>query len=118
MGYSSADRIAAYEEMWHKEESESWNWLEQRVRLEVLALRDEPGNGKSTGAKQDAKVKLQQRRRILSGKDVQAKLNEERMSEREMADAVRVTQERLHVLQDVVENRKGKQGVGGASQAA
>jgi hypothetical protein len=35
------------------------------------------------------------------------------MSEREMEDAIRVTQERLHVLKDVVEKRKSKQGVGG-----
>jgi hypothetical protein len=34
MGYSSANRIAAYEEIWRKEESELWDWLEERVGLE------------------------------------------------------------------------------------
>ena len=116
-GYSSADRIAAYEEMWQKEESESWNWLEQRVGLEGLALGDKAGTGKSTDAKEDPKVRLRQRQKILGGKDIQAKLREESMGKREIEDAVRVTQERLHVLQDVVESRKRKQGVDGMVKA-
>jgi hypothetical protein len=113
MGYSSANRIAAYEEIWRKEESELWDWLEERVGLEWLAPGDGAGIGRTKDAKQDSKIKLKQRQKILGGKDVEAKLNEERMSEREMEDAIRVTQERLHVLKDVVEKRKSKQGVGG-----
>jgi hypothetical protein len=113
MGYSSANRIAAYEEIWRKEESELWDWLEERVGLEGLAPGDGAGIGRTKDAKQDSKIKLKQRQKILGGKDVEAKLNEERMSEREMEDAIRVTQERLHVLKDVVEKRKSKQGVGG-----
>jgi hypothetical protein len=58
-------------------------------------------------------VRLKQRQKVLAGKDLGAKLAEERMSEREMEDAIRVTQERLHVLKDVVERRKSKQGVVG-----
>jgi hypothetical protein len=111
MDYSSAKRIAAYEAIWHKEESELWGWLEERVGLEVLALGDAAGTGMFKNAKQDTEAKLKQRRKILGGKGVEAKLNEEKMSEREMEDAIRITQERLHVLKDVVEKRKGKQGV-------
>jgi hypothetical protein len=113
VGYSSANRIAAYEEMWRREESELWGWLEARVGLDGLGREENGGPGISRGAPKDSKVRLKQRQRILGGKDVEAKLNEERMSEREMEDAIRVTQERLHVLKNVVERRKSKQGVGG-----
>lgn len=113
LGYSSANRIAAYEELWRKEESELWDWLEERVGFDGLALGDNAGKAKRREAKKDSKVMLKRRQKILGGKDVEAKLDEERMSEREMENAIRVTQERLHVLKDVVEKRKNKQGVGG-----
>jgi hypothetical protein len=113
MGYSRANRIAAYEEMWHKEESELWDWLEARVGLEGLALGEKTGTAILRDTTNDSKAKLKQRQKILGWKDVEARLNEERMSEREMEDAIRVTQERLHVLKDVVDRRKSKQGVGG-----
>jgi hypothetical protein len=113
MEYSSANRIAAYDEMWRREESELWDWLEARAGLNGLAMGDEAGSAVSKDSKKDSKVKLKQRQKILGGKDVEAKLNEERMSEREMEDAIRVTQERLHVLKDVVERRRSKQDVGG-----
>lgn len=115
IGYSSANRIAAYEEMWRREESELWDWLEARVGLEGLALEDNARNPLSKEAKTDPKAKLAQRQKILGGKNIAARLDEEKMSEREMEDAIRVTQERLHVLQHVVERRKGKQGVNGQS---
>jgi hypothetical protein len=113
LGYSSANRMAAYEELWHREESELWDWLEERVGFDGLPLGDNAGNVKRREGMKDSKAMLKRRQKILSGKDVEAKLDEERMSEREMEDAIRVTQERLHVLRDVVEKRKTKQGVGG-----
>ena len=118
VGYSSANRIAAYEEMWRKEESELWDWIENRVGLDGLSLGDGARFGKSKDANQESKLKLKQRQKILGGKDAEAKLNEERMSQREMEDAIRVTQERLHVLKGVVERQKSKQGVRGTSKAA
>jgi hypothetical protein len=99
--------------MWRKEESELWGWLEARVGLDGLGRGENEGPAISRDAPKDSKVRLKQRQKILGGKDVEAKLNEERMSEREMEDAIRVTQERLHVLKHVVERRKSKQGVGG-----
>ena len=113
IGYSSASRIAAYEEMWRKEESELWDWLEARVGLDGLAQGGNGGPAISRDAKKDSKVRLKQRQKVLAGKDLGAKLAEERMSEREMEDAIRVTQERLQVLKDVVERRKSKQGLVG-----
>jgi hypothetical protein len=115
LGYSSANRIAAYEELWHREESELWDWLEDRVGFDELALGDNVGKAKRREGKKDSKIMLKQRQKILGGKDVEAKLNEERMSEREMEDAIRVTQERLHVLKGVVEKRKNEQGVVGGT---
>ena len=44
----------------------------------------------------------------MKGYSVEAKLREEKMSEREMEDAIRVTQERLLVLQKAVEKQKVK----------
>ena len=113
LGYSSANRIAAYEELWHREESELWDWLEDRVGFDGLALGDDAGKAKRREGKKDSKIMLKQRQKILGGKDIKAKLDEERMSEREMEDAIRVTQERLHVLKGVVEKRKNEQGVVG-----
>lgn len=113
LGYSSANRIAAYEELWRREESELWDWLEERVGFDGLALGDNAGKAKRREGKKDSKIMLKQRQKILGGKDVEAKLDEERMSEREMEDAIRVTQERLRVLKDVVEKQKNEQGVGG-----
>ena len=109
--YSTSDRMAAYEELWRKEESELWDWLEERVGVERLISTDGLQKDRKQAGKTDAKLKIKQRQKILGGKDVKAKLQEERMSEREMDEAIRITQERLHVLKDVVEKRKSKQDV-------
>lgn len=112
-GNSRPGQIAAYDEIWRREESELWDWLEQRVGVDGLMLKDRSAQRATKDVEKEAKSKLKQRQRILGGKDIDAKLREERMSEREMDEAIRVTQERLHVLKDVVDKRKSKQGVSG-----
>jgi hypothetical protein len=111
--YPSSARLAAYEEMWRKEESELWSWLENRVGLDVLALKDESNlRGKKVASVLAAKVRAKERQKILRGRDMEARLREERMTEREMEDAIRVTQERLDVLKGVVEKKKSGRKVG------
>jgi hypothetical protein len=86
LGYmSSADRHAAYEEMWRREESELWEWLEGRVGLERL-------NGAPVAAVPPRKKAA-----------MEEKIREDKMSEREIKEAIRVTEEKLKVLLSVVE---------------
>lgn len=100
-GLPTPERVAAYEEMWRREESGLWDWLEERVGMDGLAypVRDDVA----------AKARKQrERERALVGKSMEARLLREKMSEREVDDAIRVTQERLEALKGVVERRKAR----------
>ncbi len=92
-GYSSPQRLAAYQELWRREESSLWNWLEDRAGLENIYLPSGDASQKDR-LKAGAASKL--------GK----KLDDERMSERQMDDAIRVTEERLAALKIAVGRRK------------
>lgn len=92
-----AQRFAAYEEMWRKEESELWDWLEDRTGMDLLSDTSTARTRKHAPKKSNVKSRY-----------IEAKLQEERMSEREMEAAIRVTQERLLVLQKAVEKQKAK----------
>jgi len=106
--HSGSDRIAAYEELWRREESELWDWLEERVGIDGLVPKDGLESRNTKNTEKDAKLKLKQRQRILGGKDAGARLQEERMSEREIQAALHLTEERLHTLRNVVERRRSK----------
>ncbi|KAF2085217.1 hypothetical protein K490DRAFT_75273 [Saccharata proteae CBS 121410] len=86
-GLATPQRIVAYEEMWRREESELWDWLEERVGIERAAPV--------------MSVKRQQE------KKAEKKLEGEKMSQRQIEEAIRITQERLDVLRGVVERRHG-----------
>ena len=86
-GYYSPNRLAAYEEMWRRQDSELWDWLEERVGMERLNL-DQPSKKK----------------RPIEHRTVEDKLREEKMNEREVHEAIRVTEEKLRVLREVVES--------------
>ncbi|EAQ87272.1 hypothetical protein CHGG_03891 [Chaetomium globosum CBS 148.51] len=89
--YANApQRLAAYEEMWRKEESDLWEWIEERAGLERLGA-DPP-----------------LRKRTVDPRTVEEKLREERMDERELKEAIRITEEHLEVLKSVV----GREGAG------
>ncbi|KXX76336.1 GRAM domain-containing protein YSP2 [Madurella mycetomatis] len=81
-------RMAAYEEMWRREESELWEWLEERVGLERLGSDPPP------------------RKRSADPRTVEERLREERMDERDVKEAIRVTEEHLEVLKSVVDGRR------------
>lgn len=83
--FGTPERIAAYEEIWRREESELWDWLEERVGMERLRQASKnPGEMKN----------------------MEDKLRDERMEERELDAAIRVTEEKLKVLKGVVEKKK------------
>lgn len=73
--------------MWRREESDLWEWIEERAGLERLGA-DPP-----------------LRKRSVDPRTVEEKLREERMDERELKEAIRVTEEHLGVLKAVVDGR-------------
>ncbi|KHN94075.1 GRAM domain containing protein [Metarhizium album ARSEF 1941] len=85
VGFYSHRRQAAYEEMWRRQDSELWEWLEERVGMERLSSDQASG-----------------RRRAMEHRTVEEKLREERMDEGEIQEAIRVTEEKLRVLREVV----------------
>ncbi|KAF2971158.1 hypothetical protein GQX73_g2453 [Xylaria multiplex] len=84
------DRAVAYEEIWRREESELWDWMEERVGLHRM--------------KEDG---VPTRKRVTEPRTMGEKLQEERMSEREVEEAIKITEEKLHVLKSVIDRKKG-----------
>ncbi len=86
-------RIAAYEEMWRREESELWDWLEERLSMGRLHAASSPPPS---------------RKKLVDPKSIEEKLQEDRMDEREIREAIRVTEEHLEVLKEVVDRKNPK----------
>jgi hypothetical protein len=86
---NSAYRLAAYDEMWRREDSELWGWLEERVSLERLSV--ERSNA---------------RKREADPRTLEERVREERMDEREIQEAIRVTEDKLKVLREVMAKSK------------
>ncbi|KAL8826084.1 MAG: hypothetical protein Q9191_004015 [Dirinaria sp. TL-2023a] len=100
---SSSDRIAAYEEIWRREESELWDWLEERVGMQGIAYPVA-----SEGQDQRALKKARnQREQTLKNQGVRAKLAQESMSDRQVDHAIQVTEERLRDLKEAVQKKRG-----------
>ncbi|PQE05982.1 GRAM domain-containing protein [Rutstroemia sp. NJR-2017a BBW] len=92
MGYiGTPERIAAYEEIWRREESELWLWLEDRAGMDRL---------REVG------------RMPIERQDIHSRYMDERdaglLQEKEVERAIKVTEEKLRVLKDVVEKEKIK----------
>jgi hypothetical protein len=88
LGYfGTPERVAAYEEIWRREESELWEWLEDRIGMD--RLRDVS-------------------KMPMEAQDMAERLKDERMEEREVDHAIRVTEEKLKVLKKTVEKRKAE----------
>jgi hypothetical protein len=87
--WSAAQRQVAYEEIWRHEESELWNWLEDRVALDRVHS--------SVGGK-----------KININDDPQIRVQPKDMKEREMDEAIRITEERLQVLKKKVEKEPSR----------
>lgn len=78
-------RLAAYEEMWRREESELWDWLEERTGLGQM---DSDSHGV--------------RKRAVEPRTLQERVRETQMDAREIREAIRVTEEKLKVLRQVI----------------
>lgn len=85
--------MAAYEELWRREESELWDWLEDRVGLEGMYA-----------------PRMEGRQKVLAAREMGKRLESEGMKEREVDDAIRVTEERLGALKGAVEREKDRKG--------
>lgn len=98
----TAQRIAAYEEIWRKEESGLWDWLEDRVGMQGVAY---PGSNDQAAVAQARR----HREQSLRNKGLRSKLADVKMSEREVDHAIKVTEEKLAVLKRAVQEKKGVQ---------
>lgn len=81
-----AQKLVAYEEMWQREESDLWSWLEDRIGLDDLGTTVVAADTKGAEAK---------------GKS---------MDDRQVDEAIRVTEERLRDLKKMVEKNRGGEG--------
>ncbi|KAF4549252.1 Hypothetical protein D9617_22g065970 [Elsinoe fawcettii] len=86
-GGGSKQRMAAYEALWAREEAELWDWLEERVGLDAGITA------------------VEGRQKVMQAK-VGKKLKDERMRDREMNEAIRITEERLGALKEAVGRKK------------
>ena len=89
--YTPAHRIAAYEQIWQAEEAELWKWMEERVALDRVH---------------------QAAGRVQQIQHIQDRLTEESMTDRQIDEAIRVTEERLEGLKMAVEGEGGRGGGG------
>ena len=99
-GYTSPERLAAYEEMWRREEHNLWDWLEDRVGLDGVYAPSLDGDKR-------------ERQKVLNAKQMGKKLDDERMNGRQMDSAIKVTEQRLSALKDAVARKKEKEAMKG-----
>ncbi|KAI7655031.1 hypothetical protein KC322_g18422, partial [Hortaea werneckii] len=93
-GYSTPQRLAAYEELWRREESELWDWLEDRGGLDHIYAPD-------NAVKQD-------RQKVLNARGMGRRLEDESMNEHQVDEAVRITEERLSALKEAMARKRAK----------
>lgn len=97
-GYTLPQRLAAYEEMWRREESELWSWLEDRVGLEGALF--------PTVSRPPVSPLRQKAQQLRAERELSAKMSDEKMTDREMDAAIRTTRERLDALEEILNKRK------------
>lgn len=97
-GYTLPQRLAAYEEMWRREESELWSWLEDRVGLDGAVF--------PTISRPSMSPLRQKAQQLRSERELSTKMGQEKMSDREMDAAIRATRERLDALEEILNKRK------------
>lgn len=98
------ERLSHYDDLWRREESDLWDWLQDRAGVDGAIIRDSLKT--QTLQDKDTKQKLKQRQKLLKSKDLQSRLREEKKSMKEMEEAIRVTQERLDSLQRALARQK------------
>lgn len=98
-GLSLPQRIAAYDEMWRREESELWNWLEDRVGMDGMVFP-------ALHHRMPAPTHKVPRVNVADERDLIDRLREEKVSDREMDHAIRTTRQRLDILEEMMNNRR------------
>ncbi|RMZ23952.1 hypothetical protein D0859_12002 [Hortaea werneckii] len=93
-GYSTPQRLAAYEELWRREESELWDWLEDRVGLDHMYAPDN--------------AMREDRQKVLNARGMGRRLEDESMNEHQMDEAVRITEERLSELKEAMARKRAR----------
>ncbi|KAJ5104767.1 hypothetical protein NUU61_002114 [Penicillium alfredii] len=101
-GYALPQRLAAYEEMWRREESELWNWLEDRVGMDGMVFPTVHRSPEPHPSRRSSRVNAADERELAS------RLREEKVSDREMDHAIRTTRQRLDVLEEIINKRKAQ----------
>lgn len=100
-GLSLPQRLAAYDEMWRREESELWNWLEDRVGMDGMVFPTlHHRMPEAHPSRKSSRVNAADERDLVD------RLREEKVSEREMDHAIRTTRQRLDILEEIMNKRK------------
>lgn len=114
------ERIATYEQIWRREESHVWDWLEERIGMEKSIYRSGSASAnadESDDESDSAAVRKARRQREQSWKDreMQNKRWEEgtMMTEKEFAAAIRATEKRLEGLKAAMQKKRRKPAGGG-----
>ena len=110
---SGPERIAAYEEIWRREESGLWDWLEDRIGMQGIVSPSSSSSSDQSALKNVRK----QRENSLKDPGRQATLADEVMSDREMDHAIKVTEERLEDLKLAVQKKRRLREVQGPGEA-
>lgn len=95
-GPISPERIAAYEALWQREEADLWDWLDERVGGMYAGTTRRRDESTTSSREQKSSEKL-------------LKHEGGRMAGRQVDEAIKVTEERLRTLKDVVRRKKGGQ---------
>ena len=99
-GMTTPQRIAAYEEIWQREENDLWDWLEERIGMQSLSYPHSERDHKAVAnARRQREMSLKGR----GGKDASVDIAN---NEREVDHAIKVTEERLDVLKRSIEKKR------------
>lgn len=104
-GMPTPERLAAYEEIWRKEENSLWDWLEERIGMEGVAYPT------SRAVDQEALQKARNQRELsLKNRRFEAQMVDESIDEQEFSQAIRAMEQRLDELKLAVKRaEKNKQ---------
>ncbi len=105
------ERIAAYEEIWRREESTVWDWLEERIGMEGLIYPTSASSPDDESDRAAVRNARNQRERSWRDRDIHAKLEGQRLSEGEIEDAIRVTEKKLEALKAAAQKKRLKQSM-------
>lgn len=101
-GLSLPQRLAAYDEMWRREESELWNWLEDRAGMDGMVFPSFHNRVPGTHPGRSSRINAADEREFF------ARLREEKVSDREMNHAIRTTRQRLESLEEMMNKRRAQ----------